>query len=316
MSRNTYSGSPYSPPRPVAFTEEGRKVVIDQIEKFTVNTIVWLRSLPEDELGPSRRMVEDIEAYAEREGGFNFDEVVVGSGQEMLAALAALAVRCREGIRPILHFDCHGSEEAGLLLAPSGDCIGWKELASALRQINIAADNNVCCILGVCFGMYLTSALSVSEPTPYFLTIAPEGEVGVGELEARLPSFYARLFETGNITQAYKDCLADVLSIFHCQQVFAKVFAHYVVNHGSGAAASARRENLITKFLKFRGVSQPTPEQLRSLRAQMRVGVKLNQGLMDHYASIFLIGRKASLSLQDVERLADVYRGRRDARAR
>jgi hypothetical protein len=261
-------------------------------------------------------MVEDIEAFAERGGPFQFEEVVVCSTAEMLTALATLAARCRGGLRPILHFDCHGSEELGLLLAPSGDRVGWAELTKALREINIAAKNNVCCIFGVCFGMNLSTALSVTEPTPYFLTIAPEREVSVGDLEAGFPSFYERLFETGNITQAYNERLVEVLSIFQCQEIFGKAFATYIVNHGSGAAVSARRENLITKLLRRRGISDATPEQLRDVRAQMKAGLKLSQELLDRYASIFLIGRKAGLDLEDVEKLAEVYRRRRGSRAR
>lgn len=294
---------------------DGPKTIIDLVDKFAVNTIVWLRSLPEDELGPSRRMVEDIEALAERGGPFKFEEIVVCSASEMLTALATLAARCRGDLRPILHFDCHGSEELGLLLAPSGDRIGWAELTSALREINIAAENNVCCIFGVCFGMYLSTALSVTEPTPYFLTIAPEREVSVGELEARFPPFYERLFETGNITQAYRERLVEVLSIFQCQEIFGKVFATYIVNHGSSAAISARRENLTTKLLRRRGISVATPKQLRDARAQMKAGLKLSQDILDRYASVFLIGRKAGLDLEGVEKLAEVYRRRRDARA-
>ena len=292
------------------------KTIIDLIDKFAVNTIVWLRSLPEGELGPSRRMVEDIEALAERGGPFKFEEVVVCSTAEMLTALATLAARCRKGLRPILHFDCHGSEEFGLLLAPSGDHIGWTELTLALREINVAAKNNVCCVFGACFGMYLSTALSVTEPTPYFLTIAPEREIEVGELETRFPPFYERLFETGSITEAYKEHLVDVLNIFQCQEIFGKVFATYIVNHGSGAVVAVRKENLITKFLKLRGISEATPEQLQDVRAQMKAGLKLSQELLDRYASIFLIGRKAGLGLEEVEKLAEVYRRRRDARAR
>lgn len=87
---------------------EDRKPIIDVVDKFEVNTVVWLRSLPENELGPSRRMVEDIEAFAKRGGLFQFEEISVSSSAEMLAALATLASRCRAGLRPILHFDCHG----------------------------------------------------------------------------------------------------------------------------------------------------------------------------------------------------------------
>lgn len=163
--------------------------------------------------------------------------------------------------------------------------------------------------------MYLSTELSVTQPSPYFLTIAPEREISVGELEARFPSFYERLFETGNITQAYRERLVEVLSIFQCQEIFGKAFATYAVNHGSNAALLERREKLVTKLLERRGISEPTPDQLRSARAQMKAGLKLNQDTLDRYASIFLIGRKAVLRLEDVEKLAEVYRRRRDARA-
>jgi hypothetical protein len=284
--------------------------------KFEVNTIIWLRSLPDDELGPSRRMVEDIEALAKRGGPYRFEEVVVGSPAEMVAALAALAVRCREGLRPILHFDCHGSDELGLLLAPSGDYLGWSDFAGALREVNVAAKNNVCCIFGVCFGMYLSLELSLSEPTPYFLTIAPEREIEVGKLEALFPPFYERLFETGNITTAYKDCLASALSDFQCQEVFAKALATYVIDHASGAAMAARRERLTTRILAHRGITEPSPEQLRDARAYTKDGLKPGQVLIDHFASTYLIGRKPGFGYAEVEKLAEGMRRRRDADAR
>ena len=284
------------------------------VDKFAVNTIVWLRSLPEDELGPSRRMVEDIEALSLRGGPFKFEEVVVCSAAEMLAVLSTLASRCRKGLRPILHFDCHGSETSGLLLAPSGDHLDWPALADALREINVAADNNVCCIFGVCFGMYLSMELSLSNPAPYFLTIAPEEEIEVGELEARFPPFYERLIETGSITQAYKERLAPALSIFQCQEIFAKVLATYLVKHGSGAELAARRERLITQWLSTQKISAPTPEQLRHARAKIKGGLKPSQAMVNHFASTFLIGRKPGVDFAKVTKLAEAIR-RRHARS-
>lgn len=179
------------------------------------------------------------------------------------------------------------------MLAPSGDRIGWAELTSALREINIAAENNVCCIFGVCFGMYLSTALSVTEPTPYFLTIAPEREVSVGELKRASRHSMSGFSKPGTLRRPIRSGWWRCSASSGAREIFGKVFATYIVNHGSGAAISARRENLITKLLRRRGISDATPEQLRNVRAQMKAGLKLSQDILDRYASIFLIGRKA-----------------------
>jgi hypothetical protein len=281
------------------------ETIIDVTDTFDVNTIIWLRSLPDDELGPSGRMAEDVETLARASGPFPFEEIVVTSSKEMLAALSDLAERCRGGLRPILHFDCHGSEDGGLLLAPSGEYVGWQELADALRAVNVAAENNVCCIFGVCFGLHLTSTLSITEPTPYFLTIAPEGEIAVGELEARLPRFYDYMLRSGSITDAYDAELKLVMGIFKCQAVFGKVVATYINNHARGAALVARKEALITDALDQNGVAAPTPEQLRQIRAPVKDGLKLDQATIDCFASVFLIGRKAAIDLQDAYAIAE-----------
>lgn len=284
------------------------ETIIDVTDTFDVNTIIWLRSLPDDELGPSGRMAEDVETLARARGQFPFEEIVVRSSNEMLTALADLAERCRGGLRPILHFDCHGSEDDGLLLAPSGEYVGWQELADALRPVNFAAENNVCCIFGVCFGLHLTNTLSITEPTPYFLTIAPEGEIAVGELEDRLPRFYDHMLTSSSITDAYDAELKAVMGIFKCQAVFGKVVATYINNHARGPALAARKESLVTEALHQNGVAAPTPEQLRQIRAPVKDGLKVDQAMIDRFASIFLIGRKAAIDLEVAYAIADAFR--------
>jgi hypothetical protein len=284
------------------------KPIIDVVDTFFVNTIVWLRSLPENELGPSRRMAEDIETLARARGVFEFVEMNVCSAVELRAALSSLADRCRKGLRPILHFDCHGSEDYGLWLAPSGDFLGWQELAAWLREINVAAENNVCCIFGVCFGLHLSTALSITKPTPYFLTIAPEGEIAVGELETRFPSFYEYLLTKGSITEAYNAVLEPAFGIFKCQAIFGKAVATYIVNHASGAALATRRESLLTRTLTLLGIKSPTPEELRHVRGQVKDGLKFDQASLDQFAGIFLIGRAAAVNLDQVQAIANELR--------
>lgn len=285
--------------------EQDKAITI--VDRFEVNTIVWLRSLPEAEVGPSRRMTEDLEALA-LTGAFAFEVVDVSDRATMLNALAAIATRCAGGLRPILQFDCHGSAEDGLALAPSGEYLAWDALAAALRPLNVASANNTCCIFGVCFGLHLSLSLRLSLPSPYFLTIAPEREVTVGELLDRLAPFYARLYETGNITQAYKEHLAPALSVFYCTKVLAQAFATYIVNHASGAGAAVRREDMLTRALE----AGNSPAQIAALRKRLKEALRPTQTQLDHFANSFLIGRKPGFGIDEVERLATGMRRRRE----
>lgn len=292
------------------------KSPLNVINTFKVNTIIWFRSLPDEELGPSSRMAEDIEILARVRGHFQFEEIVVGSAGDLIAALSSLAERCRGGLRPLLHFDCHGSKKDGLLFAPAGDFLCWSDLAAALREVNIAAENNVCCIFGVCFGMHLSTALSITKPTPYFLTIAPEREIGVGVLEALFPPFYEHMLESESITDAYKAVLKPALGLFQCEELFVKALATYLDNHTRGAQFHARRERLVSKFFVSRHIASPTSEQLRRVRAHVKSGLKFNQADYDRLASTFLINRQPNVSLENVKELSEVFRKRREARDR
>lgn len=279
-------------------------------DRLQINTIIWFQSLDDQEVGPSNRMIEDLDALAVK-GGFPVERLIVRNRQEALDALAEIAERATGELRPIMHFDCHGSKVDGLLLKPSGEFLPWQELADALRPINVATGNNVCCIFGVCFGLHFSFELRLSEPSPYFLTIAPEREISVGILEARTGAFYRRLNETGHITQAYSDVLAPELHLFYSRAVFAEALATYVVQHCRGKRGAARRERLLTASLEERGITQPTKDQLRATRALIKELVMPSQALIDRLAPTFLIGREPGFGIAELERLANGRSGRR-----
>lgn len=225
---------------------------------FQVNTVVWLSSLPDAERGPSRRMSEDLSALASRHG-YVFEESPVRTRDGLLEALAEAAGRAGgAGLRPFFHFDCHGSAEQGLLLAPNGDRVAWSGLADGLRAVNVAARNDVCRLFGACCGFHLSTAPVLSRPAPYFLTIAPEREVTVGVLERRTAPFYARFFETGDVTRASRGILHPDLSVLMCTAVFAEALATYLADHARGRAGRELRERLAALLLRRRGILEPT----------------------------------------------------------
>lgn len=274
-------------------------------DTLEVNSVVWITSLGEHERNPSRRMVEDLEQLAAA-AEMRFEEIVVEGREGLLAALAGLADQADRGLRPILHFDCHGSAEQGLELRPTGEFLGWSDLVEALRSLNAATGNNLCCIFGVCFGLHMSKQLTLSLPTPYYLTIAPESEITVGVLEERTAPFYREVFTSGDITAAYAKVLAPDLSLFLCKAVLAEALALYVANNCVGAEARARRERMVTAVLKKERIVEPTGAQLREARSKVKAALEPSQWMIDHYASTFLLGRPPGFGFAELERLAAV----------
>jgi hypothetical protein len=96
-------------------------------ETLQVNSIVWIHSLPEAELGPTRRILEDLDILAINDG-LAVAVYSVSNQAELKSAFLEVTENARQGLRPILHVDAHGTAAEGLLLAPSGERMGWPEL--------------------------------------------------------------------------------------------------------------------------------------------------------------------------------------------
>jgi hypothetical protein len=104
------------------------------------------------ETGPTRCILEDLETLAGA-GGFPVIERKVSDRSELLRVMSELAEHATGGLRPILHVDAHGSPKDGMLLAPSGDQVGWADVIELLQNLNVATGNNLVSVFALCFGL-------------------------------------------------------------------------------------------------------------------------------------------------------------------
>ena len=279
---------------------------ISLTDTVLINSVIWIRSLADDEINPSRRIVEDLIPMATA-GHFAFEEKVVGNRADLLTLLDSIGTSAQAGLRPILHFDCHGSAADGILLKPTYEFCDWGELTAQLRNINVATGNNLCCVFGACFGMWHATHLRLSQPIPWYLVIAPENEVSVGILEERTAVFYREVFASANITQAYDRVLKPDLDIMLCKKVFAESLTRHVAVNCRGESGRKRKEEAVTAVLHGRGIISPTREQLAQARRDIRHKFQASQWVIDYFARTFLIGRDPGIDVADLIRLADNY---------
>lgn len=265
---------------------------------FSCNSVIWITSLPDDQLGPSRRMTEDVMSHSSRLG-FHFSKFDVRCRSELVGTLEDINFQAKEhGLRPILVLDAHASQDNGLSLGDSGEAIPWTELSALLQKVNVSTLNNLCVIGAACFSLHAILPTKLDKAAPFFVLLAPEQEVSVGFLESSLPTFFDRLFTHGSLDDAYSRHLSECFKYFHCEKMLFIVVARYIKEGCKGKPAAERRERLMTEV--FMQGMQNTKVNRKAIREKLRAGLKPDQALLDRYARTFLVGRSCSFTMEQL----------------
>lgn len=271
-------------------------------ETLQVNSIVWIHSLPAAELGPSRQILEDLEILAISDG-LPVAVYSVSNQAELKSAFLEVTEHARRGLRPILHVDAHGTAAEGLLLAPSGEHIGWPELIGYLRDLNVATENNLVCIFALCFGLNLYREVRLSRPVPAYLFCAPSAEIRVGVLLDQTLQFYREVNRSRNVTAAFASTLEGPMRSFHCQGLFLQALLEYIRTYCSGKQRQERKERMVTSAVQHLGIDNPASDELRELRQKSSDLLKPGPHLIARFAPTFLVGRGAAFTYEEIEQV-------------
>ena len=271
-------------------------------ETLQTNAIVWIHSLPEREMGSTRRILEDLQGLATT-GGFPVFEYAVSDRTELVKIFNELMSSAEQGLRPILHVDAHGTVADGLLLAPSGERIGWTDVIELLRRLNVATENNLTCVFALCFGLHLYKEVSLKKAVPAYLFCAPPSEITVGFLEGQTLAFYRKINQNSNVTDAFNATFGANMQSFHCQGLLFQSLLRFIRNDCMGKRRQERKEQMVTAVLERNGIVNPSNEQLRQARKHVSEILTPGQSLIDRFAPSFLIGRDAAFKYEDLEKV-------------
>ncbi|WP_238310213.1 hypothetical protein [Methylobacterium organophilum] len=255
-------------------------------------------------MGPTRRILEDLEGLAAA-GGFQVFEYAVKNRAELVRQLGELKDRAAQGLRPVLHVDAHGTAAEGLLLAPSGDRVGWAEVIELLRELNTATSNNLVSIFALCFGLHLYREVSLMKPAPAYFFGAPPSEISIGFLEAQTLAFYREVSSSSNVTGAFAKTLSHEMQSFHCQGLFFQALLTYIRRHCRAKDRGPRLERMVTAIMKRDGITNPSGAQLKAARQHVRGFLDPGQHLIDKFAPSFLIGRPAAFVFDDLRKVLE-----------
>lgn len=167
-----------------------------------INEIVIIQSLP---LRDKLKTGEDLYRELVAEKVLPVSLRTPATAFDLSQCIVELSARAaRELWVPLVHLEIHGaSDKAGLVLA-SGEFVGWQQFAGWLRELNIVTRNSVLMVLGVCGGLYLSTAAAVSpfEPAPFYGVIGPDRTINSFVMYHGFRAFYRELLTSGDIARA------------------------------------------------------------------------------------------------------------------
>jgi hypothetical protein len=210
--------------------------------------LVWLTSPRPGEEGWTGRIYEDVESAC-MQVGLQMQRYEVPSRAKFLDALDQIAEAARQGRRPFLHFDMHGSVEKGVEIAATKEHVPWSLLVPKLRAINQATGNNLCVVAATCEAFLAIKLVGITQAVPFFLLVAPSAKVISGFLQDHIAPFYRQMLETGDIIASIKENLEPDIRTFHCGAALARAMAQYISVHCKGKTGEKRREKLLSEVL-------------------------------------------------------------------
>ena len=277
--------------------------VLHSTSVIAINSLVWISSLKPGEKGTTDRVHDDLQPYF-LSIGLPFHPAEPRSASEFLSSLDAIVKRAKDGLRPIIHFDTHGSKKDGLYIAGSGEFVSWQQLVDKLRPINVATQNNLCVVSAACFGMHAIKEVSIGNAAPFSALIAPENTVGFGFVEKRTVPFYTKLFEGLDIVTAHEQYLTPGFKLFLAEKMLLVGLTKYVRNHCLGKGRKKRVEDLLTKAVA--GGLPNNRQNRRMARSTAKKFIQPDQVLIDRYVETFLVGKKIDVDIKQIVQLAQV----------
>jgi hypothetical protein len=136
-----------------------------------------------------------------------------------------------------------------------------------------------------------------------FALIAAEDETNFGFLLDHTFPFYRELLDTGDLGAAFEHNLAPAMKSFNAERFLAVTFLRYIRNHCRGKGVQLRRERLMTEI--FLGGRPNTKQNRRAIRKQLKQGLQPDQAVLDHYTSVFMIGKPCAFTMDDLFQMVD-----------
>ena len=154
---------------------------------------------------------------------------------------------------PLIHIECHGSDDGTGIVLANDDYISWLDLKLILTEINIASESNLMVVLGACYGAHLTEIIQITDRAPCWAILGPAESVMPDDLISSYRLFYKELLSTLNWDVALSLLFssssrkADYWFVT-AQGFFKKAYSRYLSENCSQSAYWSRAKGINAKL--------------------------------------------------------------------
>lgn len=268
---------------------------------LNVNTLYLITSPRSGEEGFARRIIESVNDVLNEVGGgelqYLFKHGIVNNQDDFISALDRISLDIIGGMKPMIHFDMHGSQEKGLEVGPTGEFIDWQKVYTCLRILNEQLNNELVVVITACNGLHLIKSISVEKAAPFLCLIAPDEEISFGHIEVKVPLFYREFFVSGSLHNACKK-LGKEFTYFSSATLLFYLMIEYFKSYCKGVGGRARREALLTEIMNTS--LGKYPENISTYRKQIKQYITPSQQALDFFTSRFLLGKASEIKINDL----------------
>lgn len=188
---------------------------------------------------------------------------------------------------PLIHIECHGSEdETGIVLA-NDDFISWADMKPILTEINIATQCNLMVVLGACNGGYLSKIIQLIDGAPCWAVLGPTESVSVDDLISSYRIFYGELLSTLDGDKALDKLLSSPdrqanYSFITAEGLFKKAYSRYFRENCTDSAYWIRAKKIKDTLLEEGG-------RYKSLQNLLLWFKKGEKGYFEEYKNNFFM---------------------------
>lgn len=260
------------------------------------NQILVVDSVPIGERNTARNLHADVAMRAKLvEEAPAVVYLRVESSDHFLAVLDQLiaAVEQHQHV-PILHIECHGSQE-GLQFA-DGSRSRWLELKPKLMALNTATRLNLLVIVSACEGSAIASTVGVVDRAPLWGFIGPMREVYPEQLEISFLAFYETLFRSRSASEAMaalrKSAPDSTYMLMTAETMFQLIWDHYQAEYENTEAVAERAYRLHVQMADWPPERRRTPEGIAQFSRE--INPRIFERFRDRFFMLDLYPENAS----------------------
>ena len=226
------------------------------INIIRLNRLVIVESLTSEDKKTASDMVFDLNLDIAQTNLKAKFELCQGINDFRRLILELTAETLRNEVLPLLHVECHGDPDDGLLFN-DGQLLSWLEFWNVLRPLNEAMGLRLVVVLATCLSATSIVSLPLHLPAPCYFLIEPTKRIWPQELYEAFKEFYRQL-ALGDSAGAMESITSrnyqegEMMSI-SASHWFDLLMESYLREHGTvkGLKAGALRQYLIAKANKL-----------------------------------------------------------------